>query len=269
MKDSKDVPDLMLERYRLGELPAAEAAALAEAIAADDALRERLSALERSDAELLATYPPGEFAAAVARRAAAGGATEAKAPPRGPRHWMLAPASVLAAGLLALAGGGLLLRGVVPGPHASPGEAPPRDRLKGGGPDLLLYRKGGESRIERLEPGAVAHSLDVVQIAYRAGGRRYGVILSVDGRGAVTRHLPAVGEQAAPLRPGGTVALEDAYRLDDAPRLERFYLVAADEPFALEPVLVLAGSTGFDPLTADRLPLGAPFGQASFLLRKE
>lgn len=170
---------------------------------------------------------------------------------------------------MALVTGGLLLRAALPVPVDSAKTPPSGDRQKGGSPDLLLYRKGGESTVERLTPGAVARRLDVVQIAYLAGGRRYGLILSIDGRGSVTRHLPTGGDQAAPLRAGGAVALATAYRLDDAPRLERFYIVAADEPFGVSAVLTAATRAGLDPLTTDRLPLGAQFTQASFLLRKE
>ena len=76
--------------------------------------------------------------------------------------------------------------------------------------------------------GTLARSGDLVQIAYRSDGLAYGAIFSVDGRGAVTRHLPAAGEQAVPLAKRDT--LDFAYELDDAPRWERFYLVASDRP---------------------------------------
>jgi anti-sigma factor RsiW len=270
MKEKQHVHDLTLERYRQGELPAAEAAALRAAIATDEALRDRLAALERSDAEILATAPPPVFAAAVERRARTKGVREVTSGPSLP--WFFTALPLLGAGVLALAAGGVVLRGVLPVsplPHGSVDTAPSGDRLKGGGLDLLLYRKAGEATIEQLVPGALARPLDVLQLAYQAGGQRFGVILSIDGRGAVTLHLPESGDQAAPLRPGGTVALPHAYELDDAPRLERFYFVAAPEPFAVRLVLAAASSAGFDPLTAARLPVEARFAQASFLLRKD
>ena len=108
-------------------------------------------------------------------------------------------------------------------------------RVKGITPFLLLYRKAAAD-VERLPPAAVARHHDVVQLAYQAGARRYGVIVSVDGRGVVTRHLPVAGASAAPLMPGSPVPLPQSYELDDAPGFERFVLVAADEPFAVEQV---------------------------------
>jgi hypothetical protein len=173
--------------------------------------------------------------------------------------WALSLALVLTSGLLLRSG---LVR--LPGTPT----APSADRSKGGTLSLLLFRQGADSKVERLEPGAVARARDVLQIAYHANGHRYGVILSIDGRGVVTQHLPTAGD-AAELKPNGTVVLTTAYRLDDAPRLERFYLVAADEPFAIAPVVAAARSAAADPFAVDRLPLHAPFEQASFLLRKE
>ena len=119
-------------------------------------------------------------------------------------------------------------------PSAAGGEGPTL-RVKGdeGGPRLSIFRKLA-SGPERLKDGAAARGGDLVQIAYRSGGLAYGAILSVDGRGAVTRHLPASGEKAVPLAPRDT--LDFAYELDDAPRWERFFLVAGERRFGLEEV---------------------------------
>jgi hypothetical protein len=258
MKDAAAVSELTLERYRLGELPAAEMRAVREALAADAGLRERLAAIESSDLEILAAQPPAAFAASVERRIhseTAPGPTPARP------WWSPAPAWALALGLVAASL--LLLRGDLPAPHAG------GDRAKGGAPSLLLFRQGPGGAAERLDPGAVAHARDVMQLAYHAAGHRYGVIVSIDGRGVVTRHLPPSGDEAAALQAGGPALLPTAYRLDDAPRLERFYLVTADAPFAVTPVLTAARGAAADPVSADRLPLPAPFAQASFLLRKD
>jgi len=111
----------------------------------------------------------------------------------------------------------------------------PETRIKGGEqePRLLVFRKLG-SGAERLQDGALARNGDLVQLAYRSGGLQYGAILSVDGRGTVTQHLPATGAEAVPLAAQDT--LDVAYELDDAPRWERFYLVAADRRFGLAAV---------------------------------
>ena len=68
-------------------------------------------------------------------------------------------------------------------------------------------------------------------------GRSYGVVASVDGRGAVTRHAPEDGARAVRLPAQGAVPLAHSYRLDDAPAFERFFLVTGGSPFEVEPVL--------------------------------
>ena len=83
-----------------------------------------------------------------------------------------------------------------------------------------------------------------MQLTYQAAGRPFGVILSIDGRGAVTVHHPRDGRQAARLVPGQEVRLSSAYRLDDAPGWERFVLVTAEVPFDVAPVVEAAGQPG-------------------------
>jgi len=46
------IPDIVLERYRLNELPPAETARIAERLGVDVPLRQRLEALDRSDESL-------------------------------------------------------------------------------------------------------------------------------------------------------------------------------------------------------------------------
>ena len=89
----------------------------------------------------------------------------------------------------------------------------------------------------------------------------------------MTRHLPKTGAQAAALQAGPPVPLAEAYKLDDAPDFERFYLVTADEPFTVDAVIA-AVRRRYDGLAestpaGDRLDLPESFGQFSLVLRKE
>jgi hypothetical protein len=110
------------------------------------------------------------------------------------------------------------------------------ERIKGQGPQLKLYRKTADGS-EALEDGTRVFRGDVVRIGYQAAGRAYGVIVSVDGRGTVTLHLPHQGKQSVPLENDGQVLLDFALELDDAPRWERFYFVTSDASFDATPVL--------------------------------
>lgn len=108
---------------------------------------------------------------------------------------------------------------------------------------------------------------DLVRVGYRAAGRGFGVIVSVDGRGSVTVHLPGRGDQAAALAGGDTVLVHHAYQLDDAPRFERFHFVTAGAPFAVATVVDAARRAALT-AGASELPLAPSFEQATFLLRK-
>jgi uncharacterized iron-regulated membrane protein len=248
------IGDWQLERYRLGELPAGELDTIRTALATGGDLAERLARLDRSDGEILAQHPPSVISASIRARAASGDAGRPR-PAGAPRRLALA----LACGLVLAAAGVLLV------PDRVPGAKEDTTRVKGLAPRLFVYRKA-PSGVEELAAGAAAREDDVVQLAYQAAGRHFGAIVSIDGRGLVTRHLPAAGTLASPLKTGAAFALPEAYRLDDAPGFERFYFVTADQPFAVDLVLTAvahaAGAEG-------RLALPAGLDQYSFALRKE
>ena len=248
------IGDWQIERYRLGELPAAELDAVRTALATDGELAERLARLDRADREILAHHPAAMMGPSIRARAASRD-TGRPRPAGAPRRLALA----LAYGLVVAAAGVLLVPGRVPDAKED------TTRVKGLAPRLFVYRKA-PTGAEELPAGAAARENDVVQLAYQAAGRHFGAIVSVDGRGVVTRHLPAAGTLATPLKEGPPFALPEAYRLDDAPGFERFYLVTADQPFAVDLVLTAvshpAGPEG-------RLALPAGLDQYSFALRKE
>jgi len=262
-RDDDRVPELVLERFRLGELPEAEAERLRERLRSDAALRGRLEALEASDREIRRLHPPGWLANAARSRIAA----RSGARPPGRRHPWLAPAALAAAATLAA----VVLPRVLeppegrPGAAQSRGEAEPSTRTKGLRPHLALFRLTPDGS-ESLADGAVASPGDVVRVGYRAAGESYGAIVSLDGRGAVTRHLPLTGDEAVPLKSGDTILLDQAYELDDAPRFERFYFVTSAQPFPLLPVLRAVGDGGGDADAVPSLPPGLM--QDSFLLLK-
>jgi hypothetical protein len=247
------IGDWQLERYRLGELPAGELDTIRTALATGGDLAVRLARLDRSDGEILAQHPPSVISASIRARAASGAAGRPR-PAGAPRRLALA----VAFGLVLAAAGVLLVPGRVPGTKED------TTRVKGLAPRLFVYRKA-PAGAEELAAGAAARENDVVQLAYQAAGRHFGAIVSIDGRGAVTRHLPAAGTQASPLKTGGPLRSPRPIG-DDAPGFERFYFVTADQPFAVDLVLTAvsnpAGAEG-------RLALPAGLDQYSFALRKE
>jgi hypothetical protein len=250
-REAKQTPvaDIKLERYALGELPEAEMAQVSRLLEEDAGLRARLDALEQSDREIRERYPASQMAGLVRARLWETRRRESvRSKARVQKLWP-ALASLAAAALVVLT---VLPEGIFTEPEAGvPVATEEVVRIKGLEPQVQLFRRT-EDGSERLADGARARAGDLIRVAYQAAGRPYGVIVSLDGRGAVTLHLPQEGEQAARLGDGGSVLLDFAYELDDAPRWERFYFVTGETDFAIAPVLEALGRVGTGS------PIGAP-----------
>jgi hypothetical protein len=254
--DDGRVPDLTLERYSLNELPPEAAARLERQLQRDPGLRQRLDALLASDAEIRASDRLEQLAARVRRQLEEG---EAANRYRGrPFRLWLVPAAVATVVVLLLAP-----------PRSSTDPAEDGERIKGLQPSLTLFRRV-DGTSETLADGALARTGDLIRLGYQAAGHAYGVILSIDGRGHVTLHLPRSGERAEPLG-RDTVLLDHAYELDDAPRWERFYFVTGNEPFLVSAVVIAAERAAL--VSRDDTPatLSLPAGltQSVFSLQKE
>jgi hypothetical protein len=144
------------------------------------------------------------------------------------------------------------------------------DRVKGLRPSLVIYRRTDRGS-ETLADGAIAKVGDVVRLGYSPGDRAYGVILSVDTRGTVTRHLPATGSRAAVLAHERVNLLDNAFELDDVPGWERFYFIASDTAFDVAPIVEEVRRTAARVNDARRKELSLPshFDQFVFQLQKE
>jgi hypothetical protein len=250
-----EIPDWQIERYVLGELPRPEQEDVARAVSEDAVLAARVTGIEESNRQILRAHPPRVAAALIRERSSA----EGRPWPRWQQRALVVAASlaVVSAGLAALR------------PREAGVAVSDETRIKGLRPHLGVFRQT-PAGVESLQDGSPAREGDVVQVTYQSAGRRYGVILSVDGRGVVTVHHPREGRQAARLVPGQVVHLQSAYRLDDAPGWERFVLVTAEEPFDLAPVVnAAAGLDGTGAAATARLALPSSFEQSWFALRKE
>ena len=163
------VAEITLERYRLKELRADVAARLERRLGVDDQLRRRVDALALSDEQIRTSDRLELVAARVRHRLAAERTSERRAWTPAAR-WAL-PVAVAA---------GVALMALLPWTTFVP--AGGDERIKGLDASLTLFRQVGAGS-ETLADGAVAHQGDVIRVGYRAAGRAYGVILSIDGRG--------------------------------------------------------------------------------------
>jgi hypothetical protein len=238
------VPDILLERYLLSELPEAQMAEMTRRLNQDEDLRAQLETMRRSDSEILERHPPRLMRRRIESKLDGRKLVQSSREVFH-RRWLVKTALGAAAFLMLM----MLPLRLWLGPRNE--ESPPTERVKGLSPRLVLFRKT-EDGSERLEDGAAAGSGDLIRIAYQAVESSYGIIFSVDGRGAITRHLPLEGERASPLQRDGLILLDTSYELDDAPSWERFYLVTGNEPFEVAPVMRAAQRVEMD------RPLGQP-----------
>ena len=236
------VPDRMLERYRLGELTEAEKRGVEAQL--DDSDHARLAELAADDEAILQRYPPRVMAIDLQERLQQ----------RRRRTW--APVFGGGLALAAVAAAALLVvnlptddgTGFTPPFGIDAGDG---HRLKGDA-HLVVHRQTGDGD-ELLEAGSVASAGDVLQLQLVPGDGSFVVVVSLDGNGNVTRHLPTSGDHAVAVDPGRTLTLPNAYTLDDAPSFERFFLVADDEPFGVQPIIdaTEAAAASADPATSD------------------
>ncbi len=242
---SERVPDLLVERLALGELDEAQATRVRARLEAAGEL-DRLEAIDRSNAEILAAHPPSAIRAEVERRAQGRGSPE---PAANGWRYAIVPLAVAAAAVLFF-----VLRPRAPGStdpiiaSADSGESAEGGTRIKGDPRLLVYRKASGGT-ELMSAGSPAGAGDLLQVGYQANGASAGVILSIDGSGAVTLHHPLQPDGDPALKDGGKITLRESFELDDAPEFERFFFVARDEgPVDVQAVLDAAEKLAADPL---------------------
>ena len=254
------VPEWLVERLAASELAPERAAEVRQRLSEEPGGLERLAALARSNEEILAAHPPAAMVPALAERARlAERLAAARAGVGRRRNWMF----VFTPPVLVLGSLGLMMALRAPKDRGAATQesafADDEVTLIKGAPRLRVYRKVGEAS-QRLQTNATARAGDQLQLAYVAAGKRFGAVVSVDGAGRVTFHLPADAGQAVQLRAGGEIALSASYELDAAPGFEKFLFVTSDEPFDASVLTEVATGKG---------PAPAGTSTISFTLRKE
>lgn len=110
------------------------------------------------------------------------------------------------------------------------------ERAKGAGARLFVYKKEAKGA-SILKSFSKVSGGDIVQLSYVSAGHEFGAIISIDGNGTITRHLPDDGNMASTLKSGGEIALNFAYQLDNAPTFERFILISSSRNFSLTSII--------------------------------
>lgn len=222
---NKQISDVQLEQYLLGELEPEKIALIEEERRNNPEIENRINLIEKSNADILAMYTPEYFSSLVRRKTA-----KNVEPPKFLTKerlrsfiWVFSTAAVFSVMLLVLYP--TMLNRTISYDFLNENET---TRIKGSSA-LLIYRRDGSS----LQSGDIVQAGDNVQLFYRNDSYRYGAIISVDGRGIVTRHFPLDSEDAAELAKGERTILPQSYVFDDAPEYEVFYFFYSQKPFSV------------------------------------
>lgn len=267
-QDHRCLSQLIVERYLVGETSAEERVRVEAAIAACESCAGAVTET-RADNEAFALRPVPEPIRQLW--------TEPQPSFRWPRILAVAVPVAAAAVIAALVVPGLIGgtgEGVenIPGIGQRAGDH--QTTLKGFDagiePSLGFYvLRGDESVLGR--PGEALREGDRIQFWYDVPRSTSGVVVGIDGRGAVTRYFPDSGGTAASLRYGKGHVIESSVILDDAVGAERFFLCTGKgRPFDAAEVERAAeelAASGADLERVTRLPIDCE--QASVWIRKE
>ena len=269
--------DYYLERYVLGELPEEEAEEIRRQASSDPEVLAALENIESSNRAVLLRYPPSVVKERLLGRMAEAGTKES-----GRWGWVRSRTALLRRAVYvasACAAAFIIFVIVRPSPKkevafTEPPAGEEYSQIKGpegldlSKTQLLIYRKNKDG-IEMLTDGSLSKAGDLLQLAYVAAHAPYGIILSIDGRGGATLHLPENGGTTS-LAQNKRVLLPHAIELDDAPGFERFFLLTSEFPVEAAEIMESAKALAAEPLRArtEKLDLPAGVEQSSIIVLK-
>ncbi len=225
MTNVKQISDFKLERYLLGELPEVEMAALRKREAEDELFAARVKMMREEGERFLAENP---FSALEDKLENDQRSVERSL-------WLrVAAVLVVAFGIFSVV---VLNRqteivnesSATSGMDVAMADVDNGTRIKGMTAGLEVWKKMGDSAVQMVNLGE-AREGDEIQLRYRVPQKCFGMLFSMDGNGTVTMHM-GEGNRAVELEPGKMITLPFAYKLDNAPKFEKFFLLTSGEMF--------------------------------------
>ena len=224
------ISDFKLERYLLGELPEKEMRDFQERELSDEIFAARVREMREQGKRFVAENP---FEALEAKMDAADEAADGNVISG---LWLkVAAALVIALGVFSMV---VLNRNV----ETYSGESATMEvaianvddgtRIKGMSASLEVWKKTGDSAVQMVNLGDASEG-DEIQLRYRVPQKCFGMLFSMDGNGTVTMHM-GDGNNAIELEPGKMTTLPFAYKLDNAPKFEKFFLLTSQNSFAID-----------------------------------
>ena len=230
MTSVNKISDFKLERYLLGELPEKEMRDFQERELSDEIFAARVREMREQGKRFVAENP---FEALEAKMDAADEAADGNVISG---LWLkVAAALVIALGVFSMV---VLNRDVATYDNNSASmevamaNVDDGTRIKGMSASLEVWKKTGDSAVQMVNLGDASEG-DEIQLRYRVPQKCFGMLFSMDGNGTVTMHM-GDGNNAIELEPGKMTTLPFAYKLDNAPKFEKFFLLTSQNSFAID-----------------------------------
>ena len=225
------ISDFKVERYLLGELSEEEMAALQKREAEDEIFAARVRAMREENARILAENP---FAALESKLDAADTVEDSGKSVYG--MWLkVAAALVIMVGIFAIVASNRNVATYERGNasmEVAMAETDNGTRIKGMQASLEVWKKTGDSAVQMVNLGEVREG-DEIQLRYRVPQKCFGMLISMDGNGTITMHM-GEGNKSVELEPGKMTTLPFAYKLDNAPKFEKFFLLTSQNSFEID-----------------------------------
>ena len=240
------IPDWKLERYLTGDLPEGEMREIRELEKTDEIFAHRVKLLREDNAAILKKLPfekLSEKMESMSGRAAAGSGRGTLVSGKGmPAGFRLVKFAAAAALVLAVVSVALFSQREI-GPATEGEGAQVMDvamvdvedvgtRIKGLDARMEVWKKTGDSAVQMSNLDE-AREGDEIQLRYSVPEKCFGLLFSMDGNGTITMHM-ADGSQAVALEPGKMTTLPFAYKLDNAPKFEKFFLLTSQKDFTID-----------------------------------
>ncbi len=245
------IPDWKLEKYLTGDLPAEEMREIREMEATDEIFAGRVKMLREDNAAILKRLPFEKLSEKIAMMPGRSNADVGNTVRVNFKLVKLAAAAALVLAVMTVAvfgqrslseqSGTVLANNasnadgsqVMEVAMAGVSEAGDDDvRIKGLSARMEVWKKTGDSAVQ-MENLGEAHEGDEIQLRYAVAEKCFGLLFSMDGNGTITMHM-GQENRAVELEPGKMTTLPFAYKLDNAPKFEKFFFLTSKSEFELD-----------------------------------
>ena len=228
------IPDWKLERYLTGDLPESDMREIREMEATDEIFAGRVKMLQEDNVAILKKLPFEKLSEKIAMmpgRSNAGAGNTVRV------NFKLVKLAAAAALVLAVMTVAVFSQRSISQESASQvmevAMVDQNDdvRIKGLSARMEVWKKTGDSAVQ-MENLGEAREGDEIQLRYAVAEKCFGLLFSMDGNGTITMHM-GDGNRAIGLEPGKMTTLPFAYKLDNAPKFEKFFFMTSKDEFEL------------------------------------